>query len=111
MFVEKHDIKKWLRGVDNKHLSRKFHINQQVYIKSIKCKGIVKSMFYDAPNYILQQVKQQKGRQYLGLILYKPFGNNSANQIKYFQCKDNYDYFVKADAKLVIPSNEYTERL
>ena len=39
-------------------------------------------------------------------MLEKPFGNNYKNKIKYFECEDGCDYFIKADSKTVIPYNE-----
>eukprot|EP01084_Bolivina_argentea_P281089 480872_1 len=111
IFIEPSKINKWFQGVDNKHLSRQFHIHQQIWIKPIKCKGIIKSMFYNTPKYILKQINQPKGKQYLGLLLNKPFGNNINNTTKYFECEDNYDYFVKTNSKQIIPLNEYNERL
>eukprot|EP01084_Bolivina_argentea_P281868 482365_1 len=98
IFIKTAQISKCLRGVDNKHLSRNFFINQQVWVKSIKCKGIIKSMFYEAPKYILDQMSLKKGKQYLGILLKQPLGNNCSNKVKYFQCEDNYDYFLKIDS-------------
>eukprot|EP01083_Nonionella_stella_P305914 1069079_1 len=114
IFIEASKIKKWFKGTDNKLLSREFRINQKVWIKSIKCKGIIKSMFYHAPKHVRTQVimkKKRSSKYYIGVLLDKPFGNNSSNKIKYFPCKDRYDYFMKVDRKQLIPSSEYNERL